>query len=211
MQYHSTRKTVCVESILGIFIGWTKIRLHLPVKRWTCSWNYCDLHQPLWCQLTFFITKTYVELVRTACVRLSRTDILERVRRISIILKTFGQKQHLSKYCMHCQEHGKSSRRFSFTIKDDIEFNYNVIVNILYIQGKPVLHLIDKATRFQTGRWLKNISTKHVWDQLRVFWIDTYFSPSDLVTVDTNKQIMIKELKQYVVVIIMTIIASKTP
>jgi hypothetical protein len=77
--------------------------------------------------------------------------------------------EHLTKFCHHCQIHGKSPGRFSFTIRDeDIQFNFNILVNILYIEvkteseNKPVLHLMNEATRFQAGRWLKDISARQI-------------------------------------------------
>lgn len=115
------------------------------------------------------------------------------VRRLQQVLERSGHNveihtlEHLTKYCEHCQKHGQSPGRFSFTIKDDIEFNYNVIVDILYIEGEPVLHLVDEVTCFQAGRWLKDISAKHVWDQLRACWIDTYLGPPDIISADAGK------------------------
>ena len=106
--------------------------------------------------------------------------------------------QYLSKYCEYCQKHGRSLGRFGFIIKDDIKFNYNVIVDILYIEGKPVLHLIDKTTHFQARRWLKDISAKHIWDQLRAYWIDTYLGPLNIISSDVGKQFIAREFKQYV-------------
>ena len=126
------------------------------------------------------------------------------VRRLHQILERSGHEveiqalQHLTRYCEHCQKYGKSPGRFNFNIKeDDINFNFNVIVDILYIQGKPVLHLVDEATRFQAGRWLKDISARHVWDQLRTCWIDTYLGPPDIISSDTGKQFTSREFKQY--------------
>ena len=127
------------------------------------------------------------------------------VRRLHQILELSGHEaemqalQHLTKYCEHCQKYGKSPGRFNFNIKeDDINFNFNVIVDILYIQGKTVLHLVDEATRFQAGRWLKDISARHVWDQLRTCWIDTYHGPPDIISSDAGKQFTSREFKQYV-------------
>jgi hypothetical protein len=34
---------------------------------------------------------------------------------------------------------GKSLGRFKFTLKDDYKFNYSVVINILYLEEKPVL------------------------------------------------------------------------
>ncbi len=74
-------------------------------------------------------------------------------------------------------------------------------MNILYIEikiedeNKSILHLINEAIRFQTSRWLKDISIKHVWDQLRSCWID--IKSFDVITADADKQFVAREFKQY--------------
>jgi hypothetical protein len=76
--------------------------------------------------------------------------------------------EHLNKYCHHCQMHEKFSERFSFSIRNsDSEFNFNILMNILYIENKfedenkLVLHLMNEATRYQVDRWLRDISARH--------------------------------------------------
>ena len=103
----------------------------------------------------------------------------------------------LTRFCKHCQKHGKSPGRFKFTLQDDVEFNYCIIVDIMYINGQPLLHIVDQATRFQAGRWLQNISAKHTWDTLRMCWIDSYLGPPDLVATDAGKNFVSREFKQY--------------
>jgi hypothetical protein len=108
--------------------------------------------------------------------------------------------EHLNKYCHHCQMHEKFSERFSFSIRDDFEFNFNILMNILYIEtrsdeNKPVLHLMNETTRFQVDRWLKDISARHVWDQFRTCWIDTYLRSFDVITSDADKQFISREFK----------------
>ena len=107
--------------------------------------------------------------------------------------------QYLTKYCEQYQKHGRSPGHFAFTLKDDLDFNYNIIIDIIYIEGKPVLHLVDEATRFQAGRWLKNVSAQQVWDQLRLYWIDIYLGPPNLVTANAGKQFMAKKFKHYAI------------
>jgi hypothetical protein len=114
----------------------------------------------------------------------------------------FQAIEYLIKYCHHCQLYEKSSNRFNFTLKDDIEFNFNIIVYIFYIEvkleiNKSILHLLNEATRFQADKWLKDITTWHVWDQLRFCWIDIYFKSFDLITSNANKQFIVREFKQY--------------
>lgn len=74
--------------------------------------------------------------------------------------------RHLTKYFNTCQWHSYALGHFNFTIKNNVNFNFNIIVNIFYIIDKLVLHIVNKTTCFQVGQWLKNISAKHVWEQL---------------------------------------------
>jgi hypothetical protein len=82
--------------------------------------------------------------------------------------------EHLIKFCHHCQIHEKSLDRFTFSIRDEeIQFNFNILIDILYMkikienENKSVLHLMNEVIRFQANRWLKDISAKHVWNQLK--------------------------------------------
>ena len=43
---------------------------------------------------------------------------------------------------------------------------------------------------------MKDISAKHVWDQLRTCWIDTYLGPPNLISTDADKQFTSREFKQ---------------
>ena len=43
---------------------------------------------------------------------------------------------------------GKSPERFKFTLKDDYNFNFEVIIDVIYLNGKPVLQVIDAAISF---------------------------------------------------------------
>lgn len=79
----------------------------------------------------------------------------------------------------------------------------------MYIGGKPILHLVDEATRFQTGRWLKTVLVQHIWDKSRLYWIDIYLGLLDLVTANAGKQFMAREFKQYATNI--SIIAKNAP
>jgi len=60
--------------------------------------------------------------------------------------------EQLTRFCHHCQKFGKSPGRFRFTLRDDVNFNYNIIVDVMYISGAPLLHIVDEGTRFQAGR-----------------------------------------------------------
>jgi hypothetical protein len=104
---------------------------------------------------------------------------------------------HLTKFCSFCQKYGRSPGRFKFTLREDLDFNHSIFVDIMYINGNPVLHIIDEATRYQAARWLQNVSAKHTWDILRACWIDTYVGPPEFVVHDAGKNFVSKEFQQY--------------
>ena len=43
-------------------------------------------------------------------------------------------------------------------LKDDYKFNYSVIIDIIYLNRKPVLQVVDSVTVFGAARFLKDIS-----------------------------------------------------
>ncbi|RFU26353.1 hypothetical protein B7463_g9983, partial [Scytalidium lignicola] len=81
--------------------------------------------------------------------------------------------EYLTKFCAHCQRHGKLPGRFRFNLRDDVNFNYSIIVDVFYIDGKPVLHIIDEGTRYQAG-------------------------PPDQIVTDVGKNFVSKEFQQSV-------------
>ncbi len=114
----------------------------------------------------------------------------------------FQAIEYFIKFCHHCQVHEKSSSRFNFKLKDDLEFNFNVIVNIFYLKikidvNKSILYVMNETTRFQIERWLKDIIVRHVWDQLRICWIDTYLESFNLIISNASKQFIARKFKQY--------------
>ena len=90
----------------------------------------------------------------------------------------------------------KAPSRFMFTLKDDYEFNYLVYIDIIYLDGKPILQVVDSATSFKAARFLKDILTREVQNALRAYYIDVYLGPLDLVVHDAGKNFVSIEFKQ---------------
>jgi hypothetical protein len=79
--------------------------------------------------------------------------------------------------------------RFKFTLHDDCEFNHEISVDIMYLDGnRPTLHIVDTATSFNAARFLRDITAKHVWESLRLCWIDVYQGPLDWIITDAGTQ-----------------------
>ena len=63
--------------------------------------------------------------------------------------------------CVFCQKHDWLSNRFKFILRKNVEFNYFIIINIMYIDNNSILHMMNEAIRFQTIKWLLNIIFLH--------------------------------------------------
>jgi hypothetical protein len=141
---------------------------------------------------------TYVELQR-----LHRRFGHPSIQKLHDLLERAGHDvdkkalKYLTKYCEHCQKHSQSPHRFKFTLKDDVDFNVSIVVDIFYLDGKPVLHVVDEGTTYQAGRFLRNISAKHTWDVLHACWINTYLGPPEQITTDASKNFASQEFKQH--------------
>jgi hypothetical protein len=153
--------------------------------------------------LQSFLTETYeCFLTTTELHRLHRRFGHPSVPRLQRVLERAGQEvdkealEYLTRYCDHCQRYGRSPGRFQFNLREDVNFNCSIIVDVFYIQSQPVLHVVDEATRYQAGRWLTNISARTTWDTLRMCWIDTYLGPPDQLTTDAGKNFASREFRQ---------------
>ena len=103
----------------------------------------------------------------------------------------------------------KASSWFKFTLKNDYKFNWCIIVDVMYLDSKSVLYIVDEATVFQAVKFLKNMSIKTTWDALQVCWIDVYQGPPDIIVSDAGKNFASEEFQQHAV--IMNINIKKVP
>lgn len=154
----------------------------------------------------FYLRESLTEnpcfLTETGLRRLHRRFGHPSIERLHRLLERAGHEvsshaiEKIRDFCHHCQVHGSSPRRFKFTLHEDANFNHSIIVDIMYIDGRPVSHIIDEATRFNAARWLSDISARTTWDTLRLAWIDTYLGPPDFVTGDAGKNFVSREFSQ---------------
>jgi hypothetical protein len=163
------------------------------VRKWGHPWMLLDKLEK---------TITWSHLTETELRQIHRRFGHPSVQRLANILQRAGYDvrteaiQKLTKFCHQCQMHSKSPGRFKFTLKDDYEFNYSVIIDVLYLESKPVLQAVDSATAFQAARFLKDMSARTTWDTLRACWIDTYLGPPDMVVHDAGKNFTSTEFRQ---------------
>ncbi|EED11958.1 hypothetical protein TSTA_000360 [Talaromyces stipitatus ATCC 10500] len=76
----------------------------------------------------------------------------------------------------------QAPRRFKFTLTDDQEFNFKIVVDVMYLDGEPVLHVVDSATSFQAAKFLKSLTvSKDVVLQMAVKAINNMAGPDRIM------------------------------
>ena len=47
-----------------------------------------------------------------------------------------------------------------------MKFNEEVVIDIMYLDVKPVLNLVDAETHFSAARFIPDVSTRTVWSAI---------------------------------------------
>lgn len=133
--------------------------------------------------------------------RLHRRFGHPRTDRLHTMLKAAGHEidasvlEQIQKFCHFCQSHDKAPQRFKFSIKDDLYFNYEIIINVVRINNRNVLHVIDADTSFQAAAFLKSMSARDTWDALCRCWINTYQGPPDYIVHDPGTNFALEDFR----------------
>lgn len=98
--------------------------------------------------------------------------------------------------CKTCRLIASKPRRFKLTVgTNDLRFNHKVQIDTMFINGKPVLHMVDQATHFSAATFLKNQSSAEVWKAIQHLWNLVYLGPPDTIKVDQGSNYISRELR----------------
>jgi hypothetical protein len=192
---------LCLQDMDRLGIKFDNLKNHLQqgdrtvpvVRKWGHPWLQLDVEKAI----------TYNYLTEGELRRLHRRFGHPSVARLHKVLQRAGHPveikalELLTKVCHQCQMNAARPARFKFTLHDDCEFNYEVVMDIMYLEGnRPTLHVVDTATAFNAARFLKDITSKNVWEALRLCWIDVYQGPPDWIVTDAGTSFRSAEFRQ---------------
>lgn len=67
---------------------------------------------------------------------------------------------------------------------ENILFNEEVVIDIMYLDEKPVLHMLDAQTQFSAARRIADVSTTNIWKCTIQCWIIIYTGTPYKIKVD---------------------------
>ena len=94
-----------------------------------------------------------------------------------------------------CTDKPQDDLSSASALKDDQGFNYEVIADVMHLNGKPTIHVIDSATAFQAARFLRTVSATETWETLRALSIDTYLGSPEVLTHDAGTKFASAEFR----------------
>jgi len=116
-------------------------------------------------------------------------NFLKRVKPSEVNKETRAMLKDISSRCKECQYLAPKPYVVKVAVpRDDLMFNSEVILDIMYIQGRPVLHCVDKATHYQAAKFIDDISTETIWRTFMEMWSLVYLGPPDNLRHDQGTQ-----------------------
>ena len=84
---------------------------------------------------------------------------------------TLEMLQDPAKRCDPCLRIHNAPTHFRVCIgAENVRFNERVLLDSMYINGKPVLHIVDEGPHFSSAKSLPDVSTKTLWTTLLKCW-----------------------------------------
>lgn len=84
-----------------------------------------------------------------------------------------------------CKVHVTTPRIFKIPIgSEELRFKHWVVVDTMFLNARPVLHVINEATHFTAATFLRDQSANEIFKQIYKLWALSYMAPPDFLTVD---------------------------
>ena len=97
---------------------------------------------------------------------------------------------------MTSETYAGKPKRFKVTIEtDDLKFNHVLAVDIMYINGKTIIHVVDEATHYQAALFLRRVNAEETWKAIMKCWFRVYLGPPDHLRVDQGSKFVSKQFR----------------
>lgn len=98
--------------------------------------------------------------------------------------------------CRNCNVHAAAPRRFKLTVgTEDLRFNHTLQVDTMFLTERPVLYMVDVATHFCAGTFLKSQCAKEIWTCIQNMWTLVFAKPLDYLSVYQGSSYVSNEMK----------------
>ena len=116
-------------------------------------------------------------------------NLLKKTGLEAVDQSTIAQLEIITARYEPCQRIKNSPLRFRVSIgHENILFNARAYMDIVYLDGRPALHVVDEATRLSAARFLPKMSTDSVKEAIVLCWSSVYTGLPDNIMVYDGSQ-----------------------
>ena len=102
-------------------------------------------------------------------------NLLKRSKVSNVDAHTRKMLEEIREACKTCMVFSRPRERFKVTVPPDkIIFNEEVAIDLMWLEGNAILHVVDCQTHFNSACELKGQSVEDVWDAFMKCWSSLY-------------------------------------
>ncbi len=112
-------------------------------------------------------------------------NLLKRYRPSEVDTSVKNVLEQIRRGCESCQDYVSPPFRFRTSIPPDkILFNHELAIDLLWLDKRPVLHVIDTHTLFQNGVFIKSKKSEDLWKSLIDCWFTVFIGYPSVIRLD---------------------------
>eukprot|EP00168_Porphyra_purpurea_P020863 TRINITY_DN895_c0_g1_i6.p1 TRINITY_DN895_c0_g1~~TRINITY_DN895_c0_g1_i6.p1 ORF type:complete len:1091 (+),score=259.84 TRINITY_DN895_c0_g1_i6:1132-4404(+) len=117
------------------------------------------------------------------------TAVLRRTADPKAEPDTQKKVERLTAACDVCQRLARAPGRFRVAIPDeDVVFNRTVLLDLMYLDGRSVLHVVDKDTLYSAATLCSGEAIEDLWTLYLETWVHAYVGHPQIMHVDQAPQ-----------------------
>ena len=128
------------------------------------------------------LTKLHRQFYHPSAEKLN--NLLRRANPKDVSPETHQLIQAIVRACDICQKTGPKPRRFKVTFPEVCVFNRKLAIDLCWIFGDPVLHIVDLGTNFNSASFLSGESTDACWKAFLECWVTMYTGYPETIRAD---------------------------
>lgn len=123
--------------------------------------------------------------------------VLERVSRSRIEKKITVLLEKIKQDCITCQRNATAPRMFKLIVETvEIRFDHKMREDTLFINARPVIHIVDEGTYFCAAQFLCNQTSKEIRARVQHMCSLVYLGRPDYLVVDEGASYTSRKLEE---------------
>jgi hypothetical protein len=111
-------------------------------------------------------------------------NLFKRAQIQDLPSNTRATLEDIARHCDTCQRFGAKPFRFRVSLPDEVVFNHTVALDLLWLDSRAALHIVDLHTHYSAAGFLPGQSVDDVWHAFLSLWVCTYTGLPNVIKSD---------------------------